>query len=547
MRIKNGISSICFLLVGLILFSVVQHVLEKKWFFPVDTPSVGDTFDEFYSVADSSDVQALFFGASHVIDGIDPMLIYEETGITTYNLGTSGQPVEVSRYALQDALQHTKPAYVFFDTSILFRDELRPARYRYVLDNMKNGPAKGGLAYVYANHFGGQHFLASFLSAFFPIYEYHERWKELTSWDFVINNNRNLYRKGHSIIPEIIPASIDVSMMNEISQAIEDKNNRESDAEKEGEPAGATREEDLDFGLSRENEDFILQMRALCDAAGAKFYMIEIPSIAYPQDYVGAWTRYKSDCIKRFSTHYDIPFLDLLYDYDLSIDWKKDTYDAGKHLNTMGAKKVSEFFAHFLKDECGLPSVQNSNFEADIPVYNRVFSFLELRSTQKLDAYLEAASRTEGICVFFSVAGDMTKSLTQEDMEALKRFGLNTAFSVMAYGDAYLAVVDENSVIYEETSNGQLKIEGSVGEDIDYSLRSDGRYSSMKANVVIEHDNYSLQKRGLNIVVLDKKSKVVVDSLCFDTNQPGEQLAIRDLSRPYVRDYGKWIETQDYK
>ena len=175
---KRFVRKVAFISLGLVLFFAVQYVLSFKWFYPNDPAETWAVFQEFYDISeklDKSDIKALFLGTSHVYNGVNPMEIYKESGIAVYDLSTSAQPIEATRYILEDALERTKPEYIFLDASSLYAKSDDRARYRYVSDNMKFSPSKIRLATAFAERFGEKRKLATFLGVFFPIYEYHNR------------------------------------------------------------------------------------------------------------------------------------------------------------------------------------------------------------------------------------------------------------------------------------------------------------------------------------------------------------------------------------
>lgn len=63
--------------------------------------NVDEMAGEFYDQPDNT-LEVVFIGTSAIRNGIIPMELYEDYGICSYNLGTSGQPVLVLYYWLQE-------------------------------------------------------------------------------------------------------------------------------------------------------------------------------------------------------------------------------------------------------------------------------------------------------------------------------------------------------------------------------------------------------------------------------------------------------------
>jgi len=546
MILRRLMCVLAYIIIGILLFLTAQHVLTYKWFYPVDGNDPKYCFQEFYDITDDSDIQVLFLGTSHVYCGVNPMEIYRETGITAYDLATSAQPIETSCAILKDALTRTKPKCVFLDVGSIFRIDVGSSYYRRVLDNMEFGPAKARLAMTFANLYGGEHKEGAYLGAFFPMYEYHARWSELSETDFSFDMNRNLYTKGFVFFNVLTaPAGLDVKTMN----AIDEKRNSLIQDVVDGTTVDKSTNAKIFNGyeIPADNLECLLEMKQMCDKVGAEFHLFKVPSMNYPQLFMGSWTASKSKAIAELSDFYGIPFLDLMYDVDLSLDWASDSIDAGAHLNAYGAEKVSAYMATYLRDACGLKGEANHHYEEDLPTYNDVDIYVRQVGIRKLGPYLESLSQMDDICVFFSAYEDMQKGLRPEDMAALNAFGLNTDFGKMMDCDAFLAIVDEGNLVYEATSNSPLKKEGVLEDGLSYLLISSGWYKGSKSSILLRGVEYSIKKSGLNIVVYDKKSQMVVDSLCFDTSVEGDQLAMRSRSGKYLRNYSNWRAREDYK
>lgn len=70
----------------------------------------------FFSLPDDS-VDCIFVGTSHVFCSYNPQQIYDETGLTSVCLATSGQSFQSSYYLLKEALRKQTPKVVIMDLS----------------------------------------------------------------------------------------------------------------------------------------------------------------------------------------------------------------------------------------------------------------------------------------------------------------------------------------------------------------------------------------------------------------------------------------------
>ena len=72
----------------------------------------GLSWELFYEYAD--DIDVLFLGNSHAADYV-PMELWEQYGVTSYNLAISGIPIPVTYWTLMNALDHASPKLVVLD------------------------------------------------------------------------------------------------------------------------------------------------------------------------------------------------------------------------------------------------------------------------------------------------------------------------------------------------------------------------------------------------------------------------------------------------
>ena len=61
-----------------------------------------------------------------------------------------------------------------------------------------------------------------------------------------------------------------------------------------------------------------------------------------------------------FAEENDLTYINFLKAQDeIGLDWSKDTYDGGLHLNLAGAEKLSQYFGEILSEDMGVPDRRN--------------------------------------------------------------------------------------------------------------------------------------------------------------------------------------------
>jgi hypothetical protein len=86
---------------------------------------------------------------------------------------------------------------------------------------------------------------------------------------------------------------------------------------------------------------------------------------------------------------------------------------------------------------------------------------------------------------------------------------------------SYIGVVDAGKVIHEQISAEEeaLSYKSTVG-GFAVEITSKSLNVGNLAAIKIDGKDYAVNKRGLNIVVIEKDTRKVVDTVCFDTHEP---------------------------
>ena len=74
---------------------------------------------------------------------------------------------------------------------------------------------------------------------------------------------------------------------------------------------------------------------------------------------------------------------------EIGIDWNKDTFDEGDHLNYYGSKKLTDYLSEYLKEECDLTDHRGDpEFESWnelLPLYEQEIVKMEGTSYSRLE------------------------------------------------------------------------------------------------------------------------------------------------------------------
>lgn len=116
----------------------------------------------------------VLLGSSHMHSGINPNVLWNKYGITSFDYGTGGQPINVTYYLLKEVLKkHTNPIVIVDLYYLGYTEAYGKSGYiRYVLDSMKTSMNKVKAVINTTPK-------SYWITYVFPFLRFHTRWKEL--------------------------------------------------------------------------------------------------------------------------------------------------------------------------------------------------------------------------------------------------------------------------------------------------------------------------------------------------------------------------------
>lgn len=296
--------------ISIILVFLVQALLHPKYMSGIYE---GALVAEYYNEEKNHDI--IFIGDCELYENISPITLWEEYGITSYIRGSAQQLVWQSFYLLEETLKYEKPKAVVFSVLAMKYGEPQSEAYnRLTLDGMKMSVSK--IKSIQASMTKKE----TLLSYIFPLFRYHERWKELSADDYnYLFAKKRVSHNGFMIRADIKPA---------------------------GKIPDGPKLKDYRFG---ETSYFYLEkMTKMCKDNNIELILVKAPSL-YPY-----WYSQWDEQMLEYAENNDITYINLLDKADeIGIDFAIDTYDAGLHLNLGGAEKLSIYFGAYLRDEVG--------------------------------------------------------------------------------------------------------------------------------------------------------------------------------------------------
>ena len=254
-----------------------------------------------------TEYDVLFFGTSHVINGVFPMQLWHDWGITSYNFGEHGTPIPTSYWVMRNAVRYHKPKIAVLDTYEVSSPKFDKRGFRFFLDIFPMTPTKLLAIRDLTDSKNYEKFLTN--------YEiYHNRWKEMSISDRFDSLFHSDYTKTKGA-REITSNEISIAVPNTYEQTNEL------------------------FDQSTIAMNYIRKFVDFCNKNDIIPILINIP---YPANEI---EQKKANAVTLLAQELGVPYYNMLRMN--IVDYDTDCNDSN-HLNPSGAYKVTDFLGHML-------------------------------------------------------------------------------------------------------------------------------------------------------------------------------------------------------
>ncbi len=396
------------------IFGVVLVFILIKVTDIVESKRSQNKYKTFFEEADEYDV--LFAGSSHIFCSIYPMEIYNDYGITSYDIASQGSRLPGTYHTIINALKYASPKLMVIDLYYIFADEKLDEESDSIHVTFDAFPLS------YSKIVSIDDLIQSKekkIEMLFPLAKYHSRWIELKKADFVEGKN---YYKGAE--PRI-NLFIEAKELNIVDKAILP----------------------TDYTVGMEYLEKIIEH---CQSKGIEVLLTGIPyqisdeeKICYNYGYV-------------LAKKYNINYLDLFETKNI-INYKVDMSDEG-HLNQSGAFKISSYIGKYIMENYNIPDRRNDNlYKHWIEDYeNYVRENIKHLENQKSNIYnyLMLLNNDEFECVI-SLSDEITEEKYLIIYELIKNIDGIYEFDAHTYSN----IVDESGTIKALNGASDISIE----------------------------------------------------------------------------------------
>ena len=303
-------AAVCFTAALAVLWAL-QRLLVPKYMGRVVE---GNLISEYYQETSPHDLVIL--GDCEVYENISPVILWEEFGITSYIRGSAQQLIPQSYYLLEDTLRRERPKAVLLSVAAMQEGEQTNEAYnRMTMEGMEWSGVK--LRALQATMMDEE----SLVEYVFPLLRYHSRFKELGREDF-----RYFWKRG-KVSHNGYYMRADVRPLGDFP----------------------TERRLADYRFPPVSAEYLERIRLLCEREGIRLVLFKAPSL-YP-----AWHDQWEAQVQAYADEHGLAYVNCIPRIGESgLDFNRDTYDGGLHMNVYGAEKLTKYLGSFLKEECEL-------------------------------------------------------------------------------------------------------------------------------------------------------------------------------------------------
>lgn len=482
---------VIFVVITVFVVSEVNNLLRTEYYYTEDW-AMTNTYEDFYRLKKNS-VDVLMLGSSHAISSLNPQVIYDNYGITSYNLGSTQQSPLITYYWLVEALKYQSPRVVIIETFTFHKYadayiyngmNCNETSVRKAMDSMRFSPLKIKAARDIERYDETR----SALSFFLTNIRFHGRWTELSEKDF--SEGKMLEHggmKGFTAIGTAKPGAEYVPF---------------TDAD-----AMQAQPEEL-VDVAKEYMDKTIE---LCRQEGIELVFVNIPCFE-------TMGRYRAT--KEYAEANDVPYIDFNEESYYNALSYNPAEDSLAHPTYTGAEKISNYLGNMLAVEYNVAAREDASYDKSRIVYERHLENIGLNRTEDVNLFLDRLDSSD-YSIFVFAPKSFGEYMNDDLMGRLYALGFTCDLRGVETGIHYVAVKNEGEVI-EKITNENIGITGSLrngSEQYSITINTDVMIDSGRTySMIIAGQECGNKSNGINIVVYDNDLQCIVDKVNIDTS-----------------------------
>ena len=492
-RMRGALLAAAFFLLLAAAVAGVSRIVERK--------QSRRQFEPFWDRPQELDV--LFLGDSHMVNGVFPMELWRDYGLTGYNLSCYGNTLPVTYWIMMNALDYAQPELIVLGVKDVEKSykvsgssgDLHNALDCFPLTLTKARALEDLMDDPNATDDEGHRYADMKWEYYFTLGKYHGRWSELSTSDFRYTLN---CQKGAEMAVRV----------------------------------SKTREYDIIDDMMDESGWGFSYLRRIieeCEGRGIDLLLVHIP---HPADETA---QQAGNTVASIAEEYGLNYIDFV-NMDQVVDYSVDCFDSFSHLNPAGARKVTDYLGRFITEHYPVADHRGeaaySQWDVDYDAYAD-YKLSLIRQEEKLkDVLMLLHDAHFSVCLSIDAGSAVYKdeqmltllqNIAREHVyeeDAYSKwsnalFPLEQLDEAAALGERYFLLVDRGTgTLLEHTGDsGTLERETSFGV-VRYDAQSGGMRIGQDGAQGTETTVVS-GEYGVQVLVVDERTHEVAASLRF--------------------------------
>lgn len=422
-------------------------------------------------------VDALLLGSSHIYCDVNTGILWDEYGISAFDLGGAEQPYWNNYYFLKEALKTQTPKVIVLDVTI---PGIRSVDYQ---------PEVWSVTNLYGMNWNRNRIEAtrvsvpksSFNRLMVPMNTMHTRYKELTKDDFV-DSNRSINYKGFDLRERIV--AFNRPDMSNVTESVP---------------------------MKEKEEEYFRKIIALAGENNIPLLLVSVPFPVYEE----AQKVYNYEF--EIAEAEQVPYIDFnkgnYYD-EIGIDFEKDFADEF-HLNVSGNEKFSRYLGEYLAREYNLPDhrgdAKYKSWDVDADLQRAEANCANLGNAKEADEYLGLLNNQNYVTFVTLGSGAEDSEFLNEHRDELRELGLTDEYCQ----SGMVLILSGGEVLYASAGSDQKSVVNLP--KVNLLLKRVSESGDVTTEMIVESKTYELDCfRGMKVVVYDAELNRVISQEEFD-------------------------------
>ena len=295
---------LCFFLILALMMPIFTYMFHPK----NNTKASGmkDQNAHGFYAEPANTIDTVIIGNSEAYSSFSPLEMWHSHGMTTYVSAQGAILMSEAYYILKEILKTQSPSLVIFETDALFPPKSDATLRDRTLNNVMENEM--------------------------PLFKYHDNWKIFNPKDYFapIEYKWQSFSRGQMVDPSTVP--------------LETPELRLEDGKDEEYKNGV---------ISPYIMYYLNKFVDLCHENGIDVMLVTIPNTLTS-------SKENHEAVRKYAESRNIPHIDFgTHPEYVNIDWTLDTRDGGVHMNTFGAKKISDYLGKYIKEHYKIPDRRN--------------------------------------------------------------------------------------------------------------------------------------------------------------------------------------------